>query len=224
MGVAVKRMPARARARRRPLPVPASPPDRARRVVDVIVASLLLILVSPALLLGMAIVAFSGRPLFFGHERMGRNGVRFRCWKLRTMHPNAERLLDTEPELTELYLRNGFKIPAASDPRITPAGTWLRRTYIDELPQLFNVLNGTMSLIGPRPIIDSELQRYGRGGDELLRVKPGLFGAWTSLGRERPAYPQRALLELEYVRTRSFARDLKIFLRAIPAVLAGQSE
>jgi exopolysaccharide production protein ExoY len=216
-------MPARARARRRPLPAPAAP-DRARRLADVIVAGALLIIVSPVLLLGMAIVALDGRPIFFGHERLGRNGVRFRCWKLRTMHPNAERALDTEPELAELYLQNGFKIPSAVDPRITPAGSWLRRTYIDELPQLVNVLNGTMSLIGPRPIIESELQRYGRGADELLRVKPGLFGAWTSLGRDRPAYPERALLELEYVRTRSFARDLRIFLRAIPAVLAGQSE
>jgi lipopolysaccharide/colanic/teichoic acid biosynthesis glycosyltransferase len=216
-------MPARARARRRPLPA-SVPPERARRALDVLVASVLLILVAPVLLVGVAIVALNGRPIFFGHERMGRDGLRFRCWKLRTMHPNAEAALDAEPDLAELYLRNGFKIPAAADPRITPAGNWLRRTYIDELPQLFNVLNGTMSLIGPRPIIESELQRYGRGGDELLRVKPGLFGAWTSMGRDRPAYPERALLELEYVRTRSFARDLKIFLRAIPAVLAGQSE
>ena len=223
MGVAGKRRPARARAAR-PTVIVRPKPERARRAVDVLVAGSLLLLLSPILLLGVVAVALSGRPIFFGHVRVGRGGQRFRCWKLRTMHVNAERQLDTNPELLELYLHNGFKIPSSNDPRITRVGQLLRRTYIDEVPQLFNVLNGTMSLVGPRPIVESELPRYGRSGHDLLLVKPGLFGAWTSLGRARPPYPQRALLELEYVRTRTLRRDLIIFLRSIPAVLAGQQE
>jgi lipopolysaccharide/colanic/teichoic acid biosynthesis glycosyltransferase len=188
----------------------------------VIVASVLLLLLSPVLLLGITLVASSGRPIFFGHARVGLGGRRFRCWKLRTMHADAERQLDTNPELLELYLHNGHKIPSASDPRITRVGRLLRRTYIDELPQLFNVLNGTMSLVGPRPIIESELPRYGRSAQDLLLVKPGLFGAWTSLGRARPT--PSAHCSSQYVRTRSLRRDLKILLRSIPAVLVGQPE
>ncbi|HSL71305.1 MAG TPA: sugar transferase [Longimicrobiales bacterium] len=225
MGVAAKpRRPAktRARLRKRAAPVAREP---VRRAFDIAGALVLLVLLLPVLLLAAAAVALSGRPIFFGHERLGRNGTRFRCWKLRTMHPDAEHWLDEHPQLRAIYERNGFKIRGNEDPRITLIGRWLRRTYVDELPQLFNVLGGSMSLIGPRPIVDGELQQYGRHADDLLRVKPGVFGAWTSLGRRRPPYPQRARLELAYARSRrSIARDLRILLRSVPAVLTGQSE
>ena len=221
MGVTLRRRPRRARARRRFTMTPPKP-EPLRRAVDVIGATLLLILAAPLLLVGIALVALTGRPVWFGHERIGQNGVRFRCWKLRTMHVDAERALDEHPELYELYVSNGFKIPAARDPRVTRIGRWLRATYIDELPQLFNVLQGSMSLFGPRPVIDQELRQYGGRAQELLRVKPGLLGEWTSLGRQRPSYPERALLELDYVVHRSVRRDLHILLRAIPNLLAGQ--
>lgn len=224
MGVNVRRRPRRARMRRKPTVIPQARFERIRRLIDVVAALVLLILLAPLLLLGILVVARGGRPLFFGHERLGLNGVRFRCWKLRTMHPDAEKLLDDAPELYRAYVSNDYKIPAAKDPRISPGGHWLRRAYIDELPQLINVLSGSMSLFGPRPIVPAELHHYGRHAAELLLVKPGLFGAWTSLGRARPPYPRRAQLELEYVRTRSFLRDLRILLAAIPAVMAGQSE
>jgi lipopolysaccharide/colanic/teichoic acid biosynthesis glycosyltransferase len=175
------------------------------------------------LLLAIVAVALTGRPIFFGHERLGVGGTRFRCWKLRTMQVDAERQLDAQATLRDAYRRNGFKIPQSEDPRITTLGHVLRRTYIDELPQLFNVLFGTMSLFGPRPIVPEELRNYGKHGEQLLRLKPGVFGAWTSLGRERPPYPQRAWLELEYVNNRSFWRDLIILLRSIPAILSGQN-
>jgi undecaprenyl-phosphate galactose phosphotransferase len=198
--------------------------SRARRLFDVTGATLLLLLSAPALLLGMLAVACTGRPIFFGHRRLGQGGWEFLCWKLRTMTPDAEAQFEREPELYELYLRNDFKLPGSADPRITPVGRVLRHTYIDEIPQLFNVLRGDMSLIGPRPIVAAELRNYGRRGEDLLRVKPGLFGAWTSLGRQRPPYPIRARLELEYVRSRTIAGDLRILLRSVPAVLRGQTD
>jgi lipopolysaccharide/colanic/teichoic acid biosynthesis glycosyltransferase len=194
-----------------------------RRLTEILAATLLLLLVSPLLLVAsLAVLLTSGRPVFFGHERVGRHGRRFRCWKLRTMHVGAERRLDVEPALKKTYVKNGFKIPTARDPRVTPVGRLLRDYYIDELPQLFNVLNGTMSLVGPRPIVPDELSHYGAAADELLGVRPGIVGAWTSRGRERPDYPERVRVELEYVRNPSSRRNLIILARTIPVVLRGQ--
>jgi len=179
----------------------------------------------PVLLLGAAAVrAVDGRPVFFGHQRLGRNGRRFRCWKLRTMRLDAEETLAREPELRSQYVRNGYKLPNGSDPRVTRLGRILRRTYIDEIPQLWNVLNGTMSLVGPRPIVPDELEHYAGGEEELLSERPGIVGAWTSRGRARPAYPERARIELDYLRTRSPSRDLIILARTIPVVLRGQGD
>jgi exopolysaccharide production protein ExoY len=196
-----------------------------RRAADIAGASVLLVLLAPVLLLGMAaVLAADGRPVFFGHGRIGCGGRRFRCWKLRTMRIDAEQRLEREPELKHRYVRNGFKLPNGTDPRVTPLGRVLRRTYVDEIPQLFNVLNGTMSLVGPRPIVLDELVHYGPEANRLLREPPGIVGAWTSHGRARPAYPERAHIELEYLRTRSAAADLKILARTIPVVLRGQED
>lgn len=193
-----------------------------RRLLDVGGALLLLVLTVPLLVVGVLVVLVgSGWPVFFGHERVGLGGRRFRCWKLRTMELGAERRLAEEPELQAWYRRNGFKLAAHEDPRVTAVGRWLRRTYLDELPQLFNVLNGTMSLVGPRPVVREELVHFEPAVGELLSVKPGIFGEWNSRGRRRPDYPERARLELEYVRRRSLRRDLRILLRSVPAVLRG---
>ena len=198
--------------------------SRVQRAFDVTLAFVLLLAFSPLLLLAIVAVSFTGRPILFGHRRLGMGGVPFTCWKLRTMSVDAEAQLDREPDLRERHRQNGFKLPAGEDPRITVVGRVLRRTYIDEIPQLYNVLRGEMSLIGPRPIVEAELRNYGKRGAELLRVKPGLIGAWTSLGRARPNYPQRAYLELDYVNRRSVFRDLRILLRSVPVVLRGQSD
>ena len=196
-----------------------------KRALDVIAALLLLIPAAPLLLVaGIAVIVTSGSPVLFGHRRIGRNGVPFRCWKLRTMQVDAEHVLTTVPRLHELYVANGYKLPHAADPRLTRIGRVLRRTYVDELPQLLNVLNGTMSLIGPRPIVEQELSNYGEHGAELLRVRPGIIGEWTSRGRERPPYPERAHVELDYIRQRSLRRDVRILLRAVPVILLGQTE
>ena len=193
-----------------------------RRGADLVAAAALLLLAAPVLLLCAALVLIeSGRPAFFGHRRLGRDGRPFRCWKLRTMLPGAEELLERDAGLKSRYVQNGFKLRSGEDPRVTRVGRWLRRRHLDELPQLINVLGGSMSLVGPRPVVPAELTEYGPQGADLLRVKPGITGAWTSLGRRRPDYPERARLELDYVRNRGIRADLTILLRSIPAVLQG---
>ena len=205
----------------------SAPPSSGRlsRLVDVAGALVLIVLSAPLLLIGIvAVAATKGRPIFFGHERVGLGGKPFRCWKLRTMKVDAERALDRDPALMERYKANGFKLPNGSDPRITPVGRLLRRTYIDEIPQLVNVLAGDMSLVGPRPVVPAELDLFEDHARMLLEVKPGVFGAWNSLGRARPPYPERARLEIEYVRARSWTRDMRILGRSVLAVLQGQGE
>lgn len=195
------------------------------RILDVLGATILLVLATPFLALGAALVyGSSGRPVFFSHRRMGVGGRPFRCWKLRTMSVDAEERLEREPELWEHYRRNGFKIPSAGDPRVTRVGRWLRRTHIDEIPQLLNVLNGTMRLVGPRPVVEPELAEYRPFERELLTIKPGVVGAWTSLGTRRPAYPERARLELDYVRHRTVWRDLSILVKSVPVLFQGQPD
>ena len=196
-----------------------------QRLLDIVGASTLLVLSLPMLIAGIALVWIAGgRPIFFGHRRLGLGGRRFRCWKLRTMSADAEEALDRNPTLRETHRSNGFKLPTSTDPRVARWGRILRRSYVDEIPQLFNVLVGDMSLVGPRPIVPQELELFGPEAHTLLAVKPGVFGAWNSCGRDRPPYPMRAELELEYVRTRSWIRDLTILVRSIRAVLQGQRD
>jgi len=196
-----------------------------RRSFDIAAAIVLLILLAPALIVGaLAVLLGSGRPILFGHKRVGRDGQHFDCLKLRTMRVDAEQHLESQPDLRHHYLNGGYKLPNGTDPRITRPGRWLRRTYIDEIPQLFNVLGGSMSLVGPRPVVPCELREYGDAADELLGVRPGIIGEWTSRGRRRPDYPERARLELDYVRNRTAVRDLLILARTVPVVLRGQSQ
>jgi lipopolysaccharide/colanic/teichoic acid biosynthesis glycosyltransferase len=199
--------------------------EAVRRAIDFLCALVLLLVALPLLVLGVLLVLIgSGRPVFFGHVRLGRAGRPFRCWKLRTMSNGAEDWLASDPDLRERYARNGFKLPAREDPRVTRVGGWLRRTHIDELPQLLNVLNGTMSLVGPRPIVRDELAHYGGPRSELLSVPPGVVGAWTSRGRERPPYPERAHLELDYLRNRTLLGDLRILVDTFPVLMKGQED
>lgn len=197
-------------------------PRTLRRGLDLVLGATLLVLGAPLLLsAALVVLATSGRPVFYAHRRIGLRGRPFRCWKLRTMEVDAEARLDGTPDLRQRYVANGYKLPPGEDPRVTRAGRWLRRTHLDELPQLFNVLAGDMALVGPRPVIEEELELFAPDVELLLSVRPGLFGAWTSRGNRRPPYPERARVELEYVRDPSLRRDLAILLRSIPVVLRG---
>jgi exopolysaccharide production protein ExoY len=186
-----------------------------------------------ALLIGFPVLAFlalavklsSPGPAFFRQERIGLGGRPFHCLKLRTMVRDAQERLDRDPELKDLHRRNGFKLPTRDDPRVTPLGRFLRRTHLDELPQLINAVRGDMSLVGPRPMERvqwEEWLEYDPDSVDVLSVPPGIFGAWTAQGRNRVEDPERILVELDYVRNRSLLLDLKILVRHLPVLLQGQ--
>jgi exopolysaccharide production protein ExoY len=194
-----------------------------KRGVDVVGAMLGLLLLAPVLaLVALAIKVDSRGPALFAHQRLGRNGRRFGCLKFRSMTVDAEQTLRTCPELCEQYRANHYKIPTDLDPRVTRLGRFLRKSSIDELPQLWNVLCGEMSLVGPRPIVDEEATHYGPHLDELLSVRPGLSGAWAVRGRSRVGYPDRVDIELEYVRQWTLLRDAHIIARTPWAVVTGR--
>lgn len=185
--------------------------DAFKRVFDVVVALTGLIALLPVfVVVGVAIKLDSRGPVFFAHKRLGRNGKHFDCLKFRTMETDAERRVFENEDLRHQYVSNHFKIPSHVDPRITRLGTFLRKSSIDELPQLWNVLTGEMSLVGPRPIVALEATHYGDRLPTLLSVRPGLTGLWAVQGRSQLGYPERADVELSYVKDRSMAMDLRI--------------
>jgi len=168
-------------------------------------------------MLGVAISS-PGNPLF-RQVRVGQGGKRFKCIKFRTMYRDAEARLHADSELYELYQLNDYKLPLADDPRIFPFGRFLRASSLDELPQLFNVLTGRMSLVGPRPVVPSELALYGPWADAYLAAVPGITGPWQVNGRNHIRYPQRAILDAEYIERWTFRSDLAIIAKTIPRVL-----
>ncbi len=204
--------------------VAARGPVGIKRTVDVIVASVGLILAAPIILLIVVAIRIESRGrAFFPHRRLGRSGRLFNCWKFRSMVEDAERHLHADDKLRHHYVSNHFKIPEHLDPRITRLGRFLRRTSLDELPQLWNVLRGDMSLVGPRPIVPLESSYYGEDLSTLLSVRPGLTGAWAVHGRSQLGYPRRASIELEYARTWTMATDVRILARTPSAVFAEHS-
>lgn len=192
-----------------------------KRALDIAVAGVLLVILAPAMLvIATAIQWTSPGPIFFRQVRIGKRGRPFEIIKFRTMRGDAESVLATNPTLHATYVANDFKLPPESDPRITPFGRWLRITSLDELPQLFNVLRGEMSLVGPRPIVPAELAHYGNRSAKFYSVLPGLTGAWQVMGRCELRYPERCDVELEYIRTWSLREDLFILVRTVGAVLS----
>jgi len=189
-----------------------------RRAIDVIGALAALALLAPVFAAVAVLVWWKlGRPIIFVHQRLGRAGRPFRLYKFRSMLVDAERAVHASPEAYRLYVAANFKMP--DDRRITPLGRFLRRASLDELPQLWNVLKGDMSLVGPRPIVPEEIAQYGDYARMLLRVKPGLTGLWQVSGRSEIGYPERARMDLNYVGGRSLERDLGILMRTLPAVI-----
>jgi lipopolysaccharide/colanic/teichoic acid biosynthesis glycosyltransferase len=202
-------------------PARAGWPAAVKRAVDVVGALVGLALALPLiLLLAPVILLGSAGPVIFAHTRLGRDGRPFRCYKLRTMCVDAESHLASDPALRAAYRANDYKLPSHADRRVTPLGRFMRLSSLDELPQFWNVLRGDMALVGPRPIVDEELEHYTvRERRLLLSVRPGITGAWAVGGRSRISYPLRAQLELDYVRGWTFRRDLVILLRTAGAVL-----
>lgn len=195
--------------------------DVVKRTMDVCGASVLLILLSPVLLAIALIVMRDHGNAVYGHPRIGRGGRTFQCLKFRSMVKNSDEvlanLLATDPNAREEWDRD-FKLK--NDIRITPVGRVLRKTSLDELPQLWNVLRGDMSLVGPRPVVQKELVRYGRDVRYYLALRPGMTGLWQVSGRNDVDYPTRVSLDVKYAMNRSFAFDMVILFRTFKVVLA----
>lgn len=191
------------------------------RILDVVIVIAVLIFTGPLLIVLALVVKLSdGGPAVFSHPRVGRNGKTFKCLKFRSMVLNAEaqlqHLLATDAS-ARLEWQTDQKL--RRDPRITPLGQFLRKSSLDELPQLFNVLAGDMSIVGPRPIVQSEIVRYGRGYRYYCMVRPGITGLWQVSGRNNTTYFRRVALDRLYARSKCVTLNAKIIVKTIPAVL-----
>lgn len=189
-----------------------------KRGIDVILSTIALVVLSPLfLILAILIKLDSKGPVFFLHTRIGKNGKNIKIYKFRTMVTNAEELIkEFTPEQMKEYKEN-YKL--TNDPRITKIGKFLRKTSLDELPQLINIIKGDLSIIGPRPVVKDELEKYEENIAKFLSVTPGLTGNWAANGRNNTTYEERMKLELEYVDNISLKTDIKIFFQTIYAVI-----
>ena len=195
-------------------------PARAKRALDLGVGAGLLVLLGPVLLTAAALVKLEdGGQVFFVQTRVGKHGRRFSMLKFRSMCPNAE------ARLREVLVHNqhsqGVTFKLKNDPRITRVGRWLRRFSVDELPQLFNVLTGDMSLVGPRPPLPREVARYSLADRRRLAAVPGLTCFWQISGRSEIDFSGQVELDVRYIENQHLALDLKILAKTLPAVLAG---
>ena len=191
-----------------------------KRLFDTSLAALLIMLLSPLMLCIAVALKLEGGSVFFAHVRVGKKGNRFNCFKFRSMVPNADQalanLLQSNPDLQEQWHKE-HKLK--DDPRISPVGEFLRRTSMDELPQLFNVLKNEMSLVGPRPIVEEELEKYGLEKSYYLMVRPGMTGLWQVSGRNDVDYDTRVYLDAWYVKNWSLWYDLAILVKTFKVVL-----
>ena len=189
-----------------------------KRLFDIVMSLIGLILLLPVFLIIAILIKIDSKgPVFFKHKRIGKNGKTIGVYKFRSMVINAEELLKQfTPEQMKEYEKN-FKLD--NDPRITKMGNFLRKTSLDELPQLINILIGDMSIVGPRPIVTKELEKYGDQKDKFLSVTPGLTGFWQASGRSDVEYDERIKMELYYVDNCSLWLDIKIILKTFVAVI-----
>jgi Undecaprenyl-phosphate galactose phosphotransferase WbaP len=195
-----------------------------KRAIDVIGAGLALLLFLPLMLVVAAMIKLTAPgPVLFAHRRLGKDGKSFHCLKFRSMVTNsaevlAQHLATNEQARAEWARDHKLR----DDPRITPLGKFLRRSSLDELPQLINVLVGEMSLVGPRPIVTDEVAKYGRYITYYNSVTPGITGLWQISGRSDMSYRRRVAIDTSYARNRSTQLDIAIMLRTLPAVLAAR--
>ncbi|MBC2370738.1 sugar transferase [Listeria booriae] len=193
-----------------------------KRGIDVLGASVGLLLLTPLFLILTAIIKLSdvSAPVVFKQERIGKNGTRFMMYKFRTMVPNAEAKLE---ELLQFNEVEGAMFKMKQDPRITKVGRFLRKTSIDELPQLVNVLKGEMSLVGPRPPLEREVAEYSVRDYRRLSITPGCTGLWQVSGRNDVSFAEMVNLDLEYIQKVSFSLDMHILIRTVRVILVPNS-
>jgi exopolysaccharide production protein ExoY len=193
-----------------------------KRLLDAVGAVALALLFSPLIIAVTLALRRNGGPVIYKHRRVGRDGRIFECLKFRTMIPDADKvlhaLLETDDALKAEWIQN-HKLK--DDPRVTRLGKFLRRTSLDELPQIWNVLKGDMSLVGPRPVVREELLRYGRNAGIYLSVKPGVTGLWQATGRNDTDYRRRVAMDVYYVKSQNLLLDVYILFRTIGVVLGG---
>lgn len=192
-----------------------------KRFLDFVFSFLLIIFLIPLLLLiGITIKINSKGPIIYTQKRIGKNNISFYCYKFRTMHHESKYLLKkiliTNPNFKSEFAESRKII---NDPRITNIGKFLRFSSLDELPQIFNVFKGDMSLIGPRPIVKSEIKKYGNDFKKVFSNKPGISGLWQVSGRNKLSYSKRVELDIIYSENISFRLDIKIFIRTILVIL-----
>jgi len=193
----------------------------AKRPLDIALILISLPIVIPLMAILATCVMMDGGAPFFGHNRIGRNGKPFRCWKLRSMVPHAEKrlkdFLTENPDAQEEWDAN-FKL--ANDPRITRLGRFLRKSSLDEFPQLWNIIRGEMSIVGPRPVTRDELVMYGSNLPFYEGLRPGLTGLWQISGRNDVSYSERVEFDVEYAKTFDLMMDIRIILGTFKAVLS----
>ena len=190
-----------------------------KRALDLGLALLILPPILPVLVVLWIIAKLDGGPGFFGHRRIGQHGKTFRCWKIRTMVPDAEtRLaahLQNNPAAAAEWDRD---CKLTNDPRITKIGAFLRATSLDELPQIWNVIKGDMSFVGPRPVVRHEMEKYGQYRSTYMSVRPGITGVWQISGRNDIDYSDRVRMDTHYVHTASLLLDLEIIAKTTRSV------
>lgn len=196
-----------------------------KRTFDILFSIAALTFALPLFLILAFIIRLSSPgKIIYGHERIGRGGRPFRCYKFRTMYADADirlnEILQIDSALKYEWEKS-YKLK--NDPRITPVGKVLRKTSFDELPQLWNILRGDLSVVGPRPVVQDELIKYfGEKAKIVLSIRPGLTGLWQVSGRSNTSYDDRVLLDEEYVKNQSFFLDLKLIAKTLPAIFTSK--
>lgn len=189
-----------------------------KRLIDIILSLVAIVILSPVFLIVALIIRFDSKgKVVFGHERIGKNMKKIKVYKFRSMYENSAEIFEnfTDEQKKEYYIN--FKLD--NDPRITRVGGFLRKTSLDELPQLFNILKGDMSIVGPRPIVEKEISKYGEYIETVFSVLPGLTGYWQANGRSDTTYEERVQMDMYYIKNRSLLLDIKIILKTFISVI-----
>lgn len=181
-------------------------------------SSIGLVILSPVLLIVAILIKLESKgPAFYSHKRLGKNREYINLYKFRSMHENSKEIFETFTEEQKKEYYENFKLE--NDPRVTKIGNFIRKTSIDELPQLINVIKGDMSLVGPRPIVEDEVIKYGQYADKFFSVIPGVTGYWQANGRSDTTYDERVQMDMYYIDNRSLIMDFKIVLDTVVSVI-----